>query len=214
MAKFSNFKDSKTKQEEQQTPQYVTLHCCAPGCGFTETVNASDPRPFTCKYHQQADRRFWPNITKNIREFIPFYQMGLEFTINRKFDRFVDTEPELLTQWANKNGVPQLAPRKVRTKRGVEYERCYDFGARVLKFFDNHVVSDFMIEDKKLSMQEAEEKRKKEKSTRLLVLSRLLTFPDRLRRECSSLLRNFGRFKPGEKTCLKSCFPFWRCWPA
>ena len=163
MAKFSNFKDSKTKQEEQQTPQYVTVHCCAPGCGFTETVNASDPRPFTCKYHQQADRRFWPNITKNIREFIPFYQIGLEFTINRKFDRFVDTEPELLTQWANKNGVQQLAPRKVRTKRGVEYERCYDFGARVLKFFDNHVVSDFMIEGKKLSMQEAEEKRKKEK---------------------------------------------------
>ncbi|WP_286314071.1 hypothetical protein, partial [Turicimonas muris] len=89
MAKFSNFKESKTKQEEQQTPQYVTVHCCAPGCGFTETVNASDPRPFTCKYHQQADRRFWPNITKNIREFIPFYQIGLEFTINRKFDRFV-----------------------------------------------------------------------------------------------------------------------------
>ena len=154
---------SETDKQSSSGPKFVQMKCCAPGCGFTETVNASDPRPFTCKYHQQADRRFWPNITKNIREFIPFYQMGLEFTINRKFDRFVDTEPELLTQWANKNGVPQLAPRKVRTKRGVEYERCYDFGARVLKFFDNHVVSDFMIEDKKLSMQEAEEKRKKEK---------------------------------------------------
>ena len=64
MAKFSNFKESKTKQEEQQTPQYVTVHCCAPGCGFTETVNASDPRPFTCKYHQQADRRFGQTLQK------------------------------------------------------------------------------------------------------------------------------------------------------
>ena len=100
MAKFSNFKDSKTKQEEQQTPQYVTVHCCAPGCGFTETVNASDPRPFTCKYHQQADRRFWPYVTKNIKEFIGYYNMAIEYSINRKFQRFEWKEIELLNDWA------------------------------------------------------------------------------------------------------------------
>ena len=163
MAKFSNFKDSKTKQEEQQTPQYVTVHCCAPGCGFTETVNASDPRPFTCKYHQQADRRFWPNITKNIREFIPFYQMGLEFTINRKFDKFTDNEPEMLTEWAQKHGVPQLAPRQIRTDRGYVYERCFDFGARLLAYFERNVAPEFMQEEKKADLQKTLEKIKKDK---------------------------------------------------
>ena len=163
MAKFSNFKESKTKQEEQQTPQYVTVHCCAPGCGFTETVNASDPRPFTCKYHQQADRRFWPNITKNIREFIPFYQMGLEFTINRKFDKFTDNEPEMLTEWAQKHGVPQLAPRQIRTDRGYVYERCFDFGARLLAYFERNVAPEFMQEEKKADLQKTLEKIKKDK---------------------------------------------------
>ncbi|WP_304703157.1 hypothetical protein [Turicimonas muris] len=164
MAKFSNFKDSKTKQEEQQTPQYVTVHCCAPGCGFTETVNASDPRPFTCKYHQQADRRFWPYVTKNIKEFIGYYNMAIEYSINRKFQRFEWKEIELLNDWAVNVGHPELAPKTITKPNGqTDYESCYSFGTRILAFFEKQISTEFMRDEKKNSMEQAIEKEKKDK---------------------------------------------------
>lgn len=164
MAKFSNFKDSKTKQEEQQTPQYVTVHCCAPGCGFTETVNASDPRPFTCKYHQQADRRFWPYVTKNIKEFIGYYNMAIEYSINRKFQRFEWKEIELLNDWAVNVGHPELAPKTITKPNGqTDYESCYSFGTRILAFFEKQISTEFMRDEKKNSMEQDIEKEKKDK---------------------------------------------------
>lgn len=83
--------------------------------------------------------------------------------INRKYDKFTDTEPEMLTAWAHKQGVPQLAPRQIRTDRGYVYERCFDFGARLLAYFERNVAPEFMQEEKKADLQKTLEKIKKDK---------------------------------------------------
>lgn len=144
-------------------PKFVRMKCCAADCIFTQEVSTLDPKPFTCCYHQKVETVYWPNVSRNIKQFKPFYDMGTYFVINRKYDKFTDTEPGMLTAWAHKQGVPQLAPRQIRTDRGYVYERCFDFGTRLLAYFEKNVAPEFMQEEKKADLQKTLEKIKKDK---------------------------------------------------
>lgn len=152
-----------SNQQSSNGPKFVRLKCCASDCIFTQEVSTLDPRPFTCSYHQKVNTVYWPNVSRNIKQFKPFYDMGNYFVINRKFDKFTDNEPEMLTEWAQKHGVPQLAPRQIRTDRGYVYERCFDFGARLLAYFERNVAPEYMQEEKKADLQKTLIKIKKDK---------------------------------------------------
>lgn len=154
---------SEPDKQSSSGPKFVRMKCCAADCIFTQEVSSLDPKPFTCSYHQKVNKVYWPNVSRNIKQFKPFYDMGTYFVINRKFDKFTDTEPEMLTEWAQKHGVPHLAPRQIRTDRGYVYERCFDFGARLLAYFERNVAPEFMQEEKKADLQKTLEKIKKDK---------------------------------------------------
>lgn len=154
---------SETDKQSSSGPKLVRMKCCAADCIFTQEVSSLDPKPFTCSYHQKVNKVYWPNVSRNIQQFKLFYDMGNYFVINRKFDKFTDNEPEMLTEWAQKHGVPQLAPRQIRTDRGYVYERCFDFGARLLAYFERNVVPEFMQEEKKADLQKTLKKIKKDK---------------------------------------------------
>lgn len=154
---------SEPDKQSSSGPKFVRMKCCAADCIFTQEVSTLDPKPFTCAYHQKVNTVYWPNVSRNIKQFKPFYDMGTYFVINRKYDKFTDTEPEMLTAWAQKHGVPQLAPRQIRTDRGYVYERCFDFGARLLSYFERNVAPEFMQEEKKADLQKTLEKIKKDK---------------------------------------------------
>lgn len=130
---------SEPDKQSSSGPKFIRMKCCAADCIFTQEVSTLDPRPFTCSYHQKVNKVYWPNVSRNIKQFKLFYDMGNYFVINRKFDKFTDNEPEMLTEWAQKHGVPQLAPRQIRTDRGYVYERCFDFGVRLLAYFERNV---------------------------------------------------------------------------
>ena len=147
-----------------EPPKLVPVCCIAQGCIFTTTQNSSNPIPFVCEYHKAVDSRFWPYVTKNIKEFIGYYNMAIEYSINRKFQRFEWKEIELLNDWAVNVGHPELAPKTITKPNGqTDYESCYSFGTRILAFFEKQISTEFMRDEKKNSMEQAIEKEKKDK---------------------------------------------------
>lgn len=147
-----------------ESVKMVPVCCMAPECIFSTTRNATDPTPFVCQYHKEVSKRFWPNVSRNIKEFIGYYNMAIEYSINRKFQRFEWKEIELLNEWAVNVSHPELAPKQITKPNGqTDYESCYSFGTRILAFFEKQISTEFMRDEKKNSMEQAIEKEKKDK---------------------------------------------------
>lgn len=146
-----DFRDNAGSTQQKQ-PQYVAVCCAADGCKFSERRDVSNPTPFYCQYHQQADRRFWPNVTQNIAKYHVFYSMYVEYAINRKFKFFETTEFNMLNKWCEKKGLPELKPTSWR---------CFDFGMKALEYFENNVVASYMVKEP-TSVKEATKKRQED----------------------------------------------------
>lgn len=165
----------------------VPVCCIAQDCIFTTTQNSSNLIPFVCEYHKEVDRRFWPYVTKNIKEFISYYNIAIEYSINRKFQQFEWKEIELLNEWAVNVGHPELAPKTITKPNGqTDYESCYSFGTRILAFFEKQLSTDLMRDEKKNSMKQAIEKEKKDKIDKTYELIKSFDLAKKLQNQFSN----------------------------
>ena len=179
-----------------ESVKMVPVCCMAQGCIFTTTQESTNPIPFLCKYHKEVDSRFWPYVTKNIKEFIGYYNMAIEYSINRKFKRFEWKEIELLNEWAVNVGHPELAPKQITKPDGqTDCESCYSFGTRILAFFEKQISTDFMREEKKNSMQQAIEKEKKDKIDKTFGLIKSFDLAKKLQNQFSNTNQYESHFR-------------------
>lgn len=170
-----------------EPPKLVPVCCMAEGCIFSTTQDSSNPIPFVCEYHKEVEAKFWPYVSKNIKEFIGYYNMAIEYSINRKFQRFEWKEIELLNEWAVTVGHPELAPKTITKPNGqTDYESCYSFGTRILAFFEKQLSTDLMREEKKNSMEQAIEKEKNDKINKTFGLIKSFDLAKKLQNQFSN----------------------------
>lgn len=170
-----------------EPPKLVPVCCMAEGCIFSTTQDSSNPIPFVCEYHKEVEAKFWPYVSKNIKEFIGYYNMAIEYSINRKFQRFEWKEIELLNEWAVNVGHPELAPKTITKPNGqTDYESCYSFGTRILAFFEKQLSTDLMREEKKNSMEQAIEKEKNDKINKTFGLIKSFDLAKKLQNQFSN----------------------------
>lgn len=170
-----------------EPPKLVPVCCMAEGCIFSTTQDSSNPIPFVCEYHKEVEAKFWPYVSKNIKEFIGYYNMAIEYSINRKFQRFEWKEIELLNEWAVTVGNPELAPKTITKPNGqTDYESCYSFGTRILAFFEKQLSTDLMREEKKNSMEQAIEKEKNDKINKTFGLIKSFDLAKKLQNQFSN----------------------------